>query len=469
MSDETGISALLCAAAGASGLVPREDWEDQATRALCAIAEQRGAAVSALLHDRQGWPSLISELLEHLTVGETYFFRHASHFDVLLEALSARLADPLATACVLSAGCASGEEPYSVAIAIHARLGARALARVRIRAADISAASIRKARAGVYSAWAFRDAPDWLEPRYFVRGGASAGRRLVDVIRQAVTFEVGHVVNHAAGLPSGSVDAVLFRNLAIYLAPQVIAAAYAEFHRVLGPQGLLFVAPADPRPDGARFIEAGHETTSIYRPRAAGEPHGEPAPPSRRARLAARLRRDARLLRKGPPPAAAKRPAVRAAAPAARAAAPAARAAAPAARAAAPPPDQRAAEARAMSLADRGDVAAALSAAAALIEQPGTAPAGYLLRAQVSVAGDRAGAAVEDLRRALFLRPEHLLARYWYVVALRGDGQLAQAIQQARVLEELLTKSAAEARLEDGETTARELLDALRLLRGGFT
>ncbi|XXX82763.1 CheR family methyltransferase [Sorangium sp. So ce134] len=464
MIDKTGVSALLRAAAGASGLVPREDWEEQATRALRAIAEQRGAAVGALLLDREGWPSLVSELLDHLTVGETYFFRHPSHFDVLMEALAARLADPLATACVLSAGCATGEEPYSVAIAIHARLGARALARVRIVAADISAASIRKARAAVYSAWAFRDAPAWLEPRYFARG-AHPGRRLVDAIRQAVTFEVGHVVNHAAGLPSGSVDAVLFRNVALYLTPQVIADAYAEFHRALGPEGLLFVAPADPRPDGARFLEAGHETTSVYRPRAAaGEPHGEPAPPSRRARLAARVRRDARL-RKGPPPAPAKRPALRAAAPAARPAVPAARSAAPAARSAAPVPD----EARAMMLADRGDLAAALAAAAALIEQPDKAPAGYLIRAQVSMAGDRAGAAVEDLRRALFLRPEHLLARYWYVVALRGDGQLAQAIQQARVLEDLLTKSAADARLEDGETTARELLDALRLLRGGFT
>ncbi|WP_437683485.1 CheR family methyltransferase [Sorangium sp. So ce131] len=462
MSDETEISALLRAAAGASGLAPRDHWEDQAARALRAIAEQRGATVSALLRDPEGRPSLVSELLDHLTIGETYFFRHASHFDVLLEALSARLADPLATACVLSAGCATGEEPYSVAIAIHARLGAQALARVRIVAADISAASIRKARAAVYGAWAFRDAPAWLEPRYFARG-AGPGRRLVDVIRRAVTFEVGHVVHHAAGLPSGSVDAVLFRNVAIYLAPQAIADAYAEFHRALGPHGLLFVAPADPRPDGARFVEAGHETTSVYRPRAAAaEPHAEPAPPSRRARLAARLRRDARLLKKGPPPASSKRPAARAAAPAPRAAAPAPRAAAPAL-------DARAAAARAAALADRGDLAAAVAATAALIEQPATAPAGYLLRAQVSMAGDRAGAAVEDLRRALFLRPEHLLARYWYVLALRGDGQLAQAIQQARVLEELLTKSAAEARLEDGETTARELLDALRLLRGGFT
>ncbi|MDI3288516.1 CheR family methyltransferase, partial [Polyangium sp. 15x6] len=283
MSGEGGLDALLDAIARASGLSPRDDWAQQASRGLEHIAVRRGTTVEALSREPSAWPSLLPELLDHLTVRETFFFRHHGHFDFLVDTLHARLsADSLASPCVLSAGCASGEEPYSIAIAIHARLGANALARVRILASDISPEAIRRARAAVYGAWAFREAPAWLSASYFQRG--ESGAAVAELVRRAVTFDVGHVVHHAATLPAASVDAVFFRNVAIYLSPSVIADAYREFHRVLRPGGLLIVAPADPRPNTAFFVDAGHESTSIYRARAPGFEPDAPVPSSRRGR-----------------------------------------------------------------------------------------------------------------------------------------------------------------------------------------
>lgn len=460
MSTGDAVAALLRAAAGASGLVPRGDWPSQALRGLGLIAERQGSTVDSLLQKREGWPSLVIELMSHLTVGETYFFRHPTHFDVLMDALAERLAaGPLASACVLSAGCATGEEPYSVAIAVHARFGEQALARVRILASDISAESIKKARAATYGPWAFREAPAWLSSRYF-HGDARPGRRLVDALRQAVTFDVGYVVNHVAGLPNGSVDAVLFRNVGIYLAPSAIAEAHREFRRVLKPDGLLFMAPADPRPDATQFIDVGHESTSVYRPfEATHELPRAPPPSSRRGRpFFRRLDEPAPAARDGAFAGVATRsiPVTHAAIPAEPSAA-------------APPPDLRAAEAQAMRLADRGDLVAALTAATALVKQHPTASAGYMIRAQVALAGGRAEAAIDDLRRALFLEPEYRLARYWYVIALQEAGQIRQAVQQSRALERILAESAGDVLLEDQETTARELLDAVRFIREGYT
>jgi chemotaxis protein methyltransferase CheR len=460
VSSSDAMKALLRAVANASGLMPRGDWLAQTRRGLSAIAERQGSTVDSLLQERAAWPSLVAELMSHLTVGETYFFRHSTHFDVLMDALAERFSvEPLAPVRVLSAGCATGEEPYSVAIAVHARFGEEALARVRIIGSDINAEAIERARAASYGPWAFRDVPAWLPTRYF-HGDARSGRRLVDAVRHAVTFDVGHVVNHVAGLPDGSVDAVLFRTVGIYLAPSAIAAAHSEFRRVLKPDGLLIVAPADPRPDATQFADVGHESTSVYRPFTTTVAVPRAPPPGRRVRQIDRLRHEIAPLARD-----------RALEGASTCLMPLAHTAAPEkpSVAASVRPDLRDAEAQAMRLADRGDLVTALTAATALVNEHPTAPSGYVVRAYVALAGGRAEAAVDDLRRTLFLEPEYRLARYWYIVALQEAGQIQRAVQQSRALERLLSGSGGDVLLEDRETTAHELLDAVRFFREGLT
>lgn len=444
MTNDAALEVLLRDIARASGLVPRADWTEQATRFLERIAERRGESAEKVLADQTSWPTLVPGLLGCLTVGETFFFRHPKHFDRLLEALTARqMADPIATALLVSAGCATGEEPYSMAIAIHRRLGASALARVRIFAVDISAASIERARAGIYGAWAFRDAPAWLQQEYFQNAASVGAWQLSDVIRRAVAFEVGSLVQVLERLQDASVSAVFCRNVAIYLVPDAVGAAYREIHRVLEPDGLLFVAPADPRPETTRFQDDGHESTSVYLRRAAAEVFGgASAPPSQRRR---------RMQRRG------------------RASIPPRHAAQHApSRVTVKRVEDEDLESSAMRLADRGDLESALAMATAFVTRHPTAPTGYWVRARITLGAGNAEAAVEDLRRTLFLMPQHRLARYWYVLAFRAAGQIKEALEQMRVLEVMLA-SAGDALLEDNQTTARELLDALRFVKEGLT
>ncbi len=121
-----------------------------------------------------------------------------------------------------------------------------------------------------------------------------------------------------------------------------------------------------------------------------------------------------------------------------------------------------------MLFRSRGDLEGALAAATSFVERHPTAATGYWARARIAMGAGNAEAAVDDLRRMLFLRPEHRLARYWYVLALWAAGRVRQAIEQARVLEGLLEASGG-ALLEDDDTTARQLLDAVRFIKEGLT
>jgi chemotaxis methyl-accepting protein methylase len=131
-----------------------------------------------------------AELAEKLTVNETYFFRYADHFRAFAETampqrMEARNAER--TLRILCAGCASGEEPYSVAILLRERFPDLAKWQVEIRGLDVNRAVLEKARRGRYSPWSLRETPEDVQRRYF--RGQGRDFQLVDAVREAVRFE----------------------------------------------------------------------------------------------------------------------------------------------------------------------------------------------------------------------------------------------------------------------------------------
>src|ERR1700730_12466520 len=131
----------------------------------------------------------LQALVVELTVPETYFFRHIDQLhalaDVALPEAQTRRG-PLRTLSVLSVGCASGEEPYSLAMLVRER-GVGTGWNVAIRAVDVNPTMLAKAARGVYSAWALRETPTTSQQRWF----KSVGREflLEESIRAAVTFQ----------------------------------------------------------------------------------------------------------------------------------------------------------------------------------------------------------------------------------------------------------------------------------------
>ncbi|HEX3953046.1 MAG TPA: protein-glutamate O-methyltransferase CheR [Stellaceae bacterium] len=185
-------------------------------------------------------------LARELTVGETYFFRNHEQFAALAEiAVPDRMRANAAsrTLRLLSAGCASGEEPYTLAIVAREWVADPAWT-IKIRATDINPAALERAERGRYSTWALRETPASVQARWF----HPAGRELLldDSVRQAVRFDERNLaVDDAELWQPGSLDIVFCRNVIMYFAPDQARALIERIVEALQPGGYLFLGHAE--------------------------------------------------------------------------------------------------------------------------------------------------------------------------------------------------------------------------------
>src|SRR5574337_1744938 len=127
----------------------------------------RGLMVSALSRGQ------VEILAGHLCIGETYFFREPAVFaalenDILPPLIAARRASERRLR-IWSAGCCTGEEPYSIAILLARLIPDLKDWNITITATDINLRSLKKASEGLYSEWSFRNVPSWIKESYFKR------------------------------------------------------------------------------------------------------------------------------------------------------------------------------------------------------------------------------------------------------------------------------------------------------------
>lgn len=185
-------------------------------------------------------------LVGELTVTETYFLRNLDQFNAYCEvALPDRLAASAEwqTVRVLSAGCASGEEPYSLALMTHEHY-AHALHRIVINAFDLNSAMLAKAARARYTNWSLRDFPAELKARWFK---SDADCFVLDeTIRKLVNFEQRNLAHEAPDLwQSASLDIVFCRNVLMYFSPEQAQAVIKRIAYALVPGGYLFLGHAE--------------------------------------------------------------------------------------------------------------------------------------------------------------------------------------------------------------------------------
>jgi chemotaxis protein methyltransferase CheR len=180
-------------------------------------------------------PLALAALIEHTAVLETAFWRHPEQLAAVARLVSARPGP----ARIWSAGCATGEEPYSVAIAL---LEAGRLGRGdRIVATDLSGRALAAARAGVYGPRSLRKLPGHLVERWF---GPGERRQLAGGARALVTFSPHNLV--AGSAPEGApFDLVLCRNVLIYFTPETARSVLAVIAGAVAPGGLLALGPVE--------------------------------------------------------------------------------------------------------------------------------------------------------------------------------------------------------------------------------
>jgi chemotaxis protein methyltransferase CheR len=192
----------------------------------------------------------IETLASQLTVGETYFFRERPALQALEEQVMPELLRSHARdrrLRIWSAGCATGEEPFSLAILLARMLPNLPEWNISILATDINPRSLQKASAGVYTTWSFRDCPAGITTAYFKKTDERRWE-IRTAIKKMVTFSYLNLVEDV--YPSllnetNALDLIFCRNVLMYFASGQAKRVIQRFHRCLLDGGWLIVSAAE--------------------------------------------------------------------------------------------------------------------------------------------------------------------------------------------------------------------------------
>ncbi|MGB7416161.1 MAG: CheR family methyltransferase [Thermosynechococcaceae cyanobacterium] len=223
---------------------------------------------------RQEWDSF----LNFVTIGESYFFRDQDQFEVLRSHLlpdliaQQRLAHakgliPRLSLSLWSAGCSTGEEPYSLAILLQELLPDFAQWHISIVGTDLNPAALNKARQGIYRDWSFRQTDSQLRSRCFQP--VPAGWQIQDSIRARVTFRGLNLLTDP--FPNGSLknlNLIVCRNVFIYFETATIAHILKKLQATLDPNGYLVTGHAELYDQNLQSFDVlSYPGSMAYRPR----------------------------------------------------------------------------------------------------------------------------------------------------------------------------------------------------------
>lgn len=358
-------------------------------RALRRAAERAGhgsdlAGFLAVL-DAEPNAALKDLVVQEVLVNETYFFRDAALWEgiekeVLLDLVQRRAATK--NLRIWSAGCSTGEEPYSVAMLLRASIPRLDEWTVHLLATDLSEAALERARMAVYGKRALRELDRERWGSWFETHGPTV--RVTEPVRRLVHFRRHNLIaSDYPGPLTNRMDLILCRNVLIYLDREAVARSIGRFAECLRPGGWLILAPTEVplEPPAGMLLTQLKSGPMVLRRE--GEGASAPARPRPRTESGARpATPPVRPTPTAPPPL----PLVKAPPPPPPPA---------------PVPQKLLDEAR--HAADRGELAVALSRATACVEASPVAPAGWVLLGTVQEELGLVDDAVESLRRALYL------------------------------------------------------------------
>lgn len=187
--------------------------------------------------------SEFAEMIDALTTNKTSFLREASHFDFLRDAVFPTLKGPVR---IWSAGCSSGEEPYTLAMLANESFSDINSRDVRILATDLSHHVLTTAKAATYPAENMRDVPPAWMQKYWTRQRDSQGREVCEAgkaLRRLVHFAKLNLMERWP--MQGPFDAILCRNVMIYFDKATQQELVERYWALLRPGGHLFVGHSE--------------------------------------------------------------------------------------------------------------------------------------------------------------------------------------------------------------------------------
>ena len=206
------------------------------------LRERQLTSFKAYLDDVEASPTgeEMVKLLDLLTTNKTDFFREPAHFDYLLRHIVPQAVDQGRPLRIWSAGCSSGEEPYTLAMVLRETLPARY--DFRILATDISTRVLAAAKAGHFTAQQLVDVSRERRARWFTAtpdGGATA----VPELRAPISF--AHLNLMSKWPMRGPFDVIFCRNVMIYFDKPTVTRLVGRFHDLLGAGGHLFIGHSE--------------------------------------------------------------------------------------------------------------------------------------------------------------------------------------------------------------------------------
>jgi chemotaxis protein methyltransferase CheR len=264
-------------------------FEEHKIPELAAILNERLAATGCgeFRYYRPGLSSSATSreewrlLAERLTIGETYFFRNPDQFRAFLEVALPRLLAmdrPRREIRLLSAGCASGEEPCTLAILLQDRKKQAAELEFSISAIDVNPASLQRAREGRYTRWSLRQMPPGYRERLFRPDGHDF---ILDPgARASVSFGELNLLDPAPWFwGPNAFDAIFCRNVLMYFSQEVARQVVGRLARALLPGGFLFLGHAETLRGISQAFHLIHSHDTFYYQRQASlEDRGDEIP-----------------------------------------------------------------------------------------------------------------------------------------------------------------------------------------------
>ena len=216
----------------------------------------------------------LQKLLQFLTVGETFFFRYLGHFEALAKNTLADLLQLPAKKSlrIWSAGCSTGEEPYSIAMAIMEAIPDWKKRDIRILATDINSRSLKRAQEGVFSSWKMRVTPKHYLEKYFTVIGESYLVR--DEVKALVDFSYFNLQTPPP--PGDNFDVIFCRNVLIYFTTATTKMVVEMFANYLNPGGYLYLGHSETLVNVSSKFERHIQSGSFYyRKKATASPEAE--------------------------------------------------------------------------------------------------------------------------------------------------------------------------------------------------
>lgn len=226
----------------------------------------------ARLETSENSDSLWQQIIQALTVGETYFYRNQAHVNALYQHVLPTLIEARRKAgCrqlrIWSAGCATGEEPYTLAMILHDLIPDIDNWSISLLATDVNLDYLKRARAGYYRTHSFRgETPDWVQKRWFTP--QDGGFLLKPAIRRMVTFAPLNLISDvypSAANNTLSMDLVVCRNVTIYFSREQTQQVINRFYDTLVDGGWLIVGHSEPQPGVyQQYVMHNHDNAILY-------------------------------------------------------------------------------------------------------------------------------------------------------------------------------------------------------------